>query len=90
MVSDSVSTSLRPLRRGLDHGAALVCRVALARDQAVALHARQHAGQAGAEDEGLARDAAGLDRAVFAQHPQHPPLLVGQRMLAQAGPRVAP
>ena len=54
----------------------------------VALHAREHAGQAGAEDEGLARDAAGFDHAVLAEHAQHAPLLVAQAMFAQAGPRV--
>jgi hypothetical protein len=34
------------------------------------------------------RHAAGVDRAVLAQHAQHAPLLVGQRVLAQAGPGV--
>jgi hypothetical protein len=58
-------------------------------DEVVALHAREHAGEAGPEDEGLARHPAGVDRAVLAQHAQHAPLLVGQRVLAQAGPGVA-
>ena len=79
---------LRALRRRFDDGTALVLRVALAADQAVALHAREHTGEARAEDERLARDAAGFHRALLAQHAQHTPLLVRQAVAAQAGPRV--
>ena len=79
---------LRALGRRLDDGAALVVRVARAAHQAVTLHAREHAGQARAEDEGFARDAARLHRAVLAQHAQHAPLLVREAVAAQAGPGV--
>lgn len=79
---------LQSLRRRLDCRATLVVGIALAADQAVALHAREHAGEAGPEDEGFARDTAGFHRAVLAEHAQHAPLLVRQAMAAQAGPRV--
>ena len=79
---------LAPLGGGFDDGAALVLRVALAAHEPVTLHAREHARQARPQDEGLARDAAGFHRAVFAQHAQNAPLLVRQAVTAQAGPRV--
>ena len=79
---------LQSFRGGLDDGAALVGRVALAAHEPVALHACQHAGEAGAEDVGLAPDAAGFHRAVLAEHTQHAPLLVRQAVAAQAGARV--
>ena len=88
MVVDSRFTSLRPCAVASTTVRRWSCGIAAARDEPVALHAREHAGEAGPEDEGLARHAAGFDRAVLAEHPQHAPLLVGQRMLAQAGPRV--
>jgi len=73
---------------GFHHRAALVGRVALAAHEPVALHARQHAREAGAEDVRLAPDAARLDHAVFPQHAQHAPLLVRQAVAAQARARV--
>jgi len=74
--------------RRLHDGAALVFGVAFAAHEAVALHAGEHAGEAGAEDEGLASDAARLHGAVLAQYAQHAPLLVRQAVAAQARPGV--
>ena len=79
---------LESLGRRFDDGAALVFGITRAANEPVAFHAREHAREAGPEDEGLTRDAAGFHRAVLAQHAQHAPLLVGQAVAAQARARV--
>ena len=75
-------------RGGFHHRAALVGSIAPAPDQAVALHAVQYPGETGAQNEGLPRHPPGLNHAMFAQHAQHPPLLVAQAVFAQAWPGV--
>jgi hypothetical protein len=80
-------------RCGAHHGATGVLRAARAFNQAIALHAREHAGQAGSEQIGFAGDAASFCACqvmgMLTQHPQHTPLLVRQAMLAQAWTRVS-
>ena len=92
MVCDNVATNFNPCAGGAHHGAACVLRAARAADQPVALHAREHAGEARAKQQRLARHTAGFHTrrvaGVFSQHAQHAPLLVRQAVLAQAGPGV--
>ena len=74
MVVDRLRTSFRPGAGRAHHGAPRVLRAALALNQPVALHAREHAGEAGAEQQGFARNAAGFHPGwiigMFAQHTQ--------------------
>ncbi len=86
MSGASEAMAARPRGREGHQHPSLVARHARALDEPVALHPRQDARQARRDDLARARELVLLGPALFAEHPQDPPLLLRQPEVADDRP----